>query len=156
MKEINTKAMMIAYLKYETARKTDKYIETEKCRECFEQFLNESEKLTRAIEDAEGRSTARTIDAKMVLNSLNEIEKKLNIPKRYLEGCTVYVDLNAQEFPKAYKYTPESTHYSSTYKNGSWRITEIWRGKTGNVRVKAEMTADAEQKILERYRRFYV
>lgn len=47
-----------------------------------------------------------------------------------MDGVTVAVDLNAQNFPNKYKGTPYSTIFEARYKSGSWRITDIYRAET--------------------------
>lgn len=109
-------------------------------------FLTASVALTEALEEAQKRCTARTIDAKTVCRSLKEVEQRLDLPKRALEGISVTVDANAQDFPKAYKYTPESTVFSAVYKSGSWKITEVTRAKTARLSQGTRVTLTEEAK----------
>lgn len=83
--------------------------------------------VTAAIKAAEGRATVRTITAEDIALYLIEVEKTLALKKAYMNGVSVSVDLNAQAFAKAYKYTPESTQFKAEYKNGSWRLTDVYR-----------------------------
>lgn len=87
---------------------------------------NES-KIQQMIDDAQGRATARVIDINDILNATVKIEAVLNVPKKYLEGIVYSVDMNAQDFPNAYKYVPDSTHFVLTYIKGSWRVSDIAR-----------------------------
>lgn len=82
-----------------------------------------------AIQEAEGKATARTITAEDIARTLIRIEDSLNISKKAMDGIKVTADINSQKFPKAYKYTPESTHFKAEYKNGSWRLTDIYRAE---------------------------
>ena len=102
---------------------------TEDLYAAYEAWQNASAILTDAIDAAEGRSTERTITAYDVIESLRSVENSLNIPKKHLEGVSVTIDVNAQRFPKAYRYTPESTIFSATWRKGSWRVTDIYRGE---------------------------
>lgn len=115
-------------------------------------FLTASAALSEAIDDAQKRCTSRKLDAQRLCRALREAEKKLDLPKRLLEGVTVEIDVNAQDFPKAYKYTPESTIFQATFKSGSWKVTDIFRGKTKELYkgTHVELTDDAKAAIIER------
>jgi hypothetical protein len=111
---------------------------------------NES-KIQQMIDDAQGRATARVIDINDILNATVKIEAVLNVPKKYLEGIVYSVDMNAQDFPHAYKYVPESTHFTLTYKNGTWRVSDIIRAQCrtyGHAFVCENMSAETEQAII--------
>ncbi len=90
--------------------------------------FNESAKpLQMAISVVEGRACVRTIRAIDVCRALRDIERKLALPKVALEGVEVDVDLNAQTFPRAYKWQPDSTQFKAIYRNRHWSVTEIGR-----------------------------
>lgn len=89
-----------------------------------------SEKITDAIRDAEGRATARTITAQNVIDTARKITRRLGIPKKYMIGITASVDYHAQNFPNAYKYTPESTQFRMIYTASGWALTSISRETT--------------------------
>jgi len=108
-------------------------------------------KILQMMDDAQGRATARTIDLDDILTAARRIENALNIPKKYLEGLVYSVDMNAQDFPRAYNYVPESTHFTLTYKNGTWRVSDIVRGQCrtyGHTFVCDSMSAETEQAII--------
>lgn len=107
--------------------------------------------VTAAIEAAEGRATVRTITAEDIALYLIEVEKTLALKKAYMNGVTVSVDLNAQAFPAAYKYIPESTQFKAEYKNGSWRLMEVWRGRcrtSGKHACHVELPEAAKKEII--------
>lgn len=79
------------------------------------------------IRQAEGRSSVRQISAKLVMETADGITKRLGIPKKAMVGIVVYADPNAQKFPNAYKYTPESTHFTMEYRSGGWYLTDVER-----------------------------
>lgn len=108
--------------------------------------------LQEAIKEAEGRATARKISYHDIFTRIEAVEGKLKITKKAMNGIKICCDPNAQDFPKAYKYTPESTHFVAEYKNGSWRITNIFRDVCGKHDIKIELTEEAEKAILENYR----
>ncbi len=98
--------------------------------EQVEAFNRVSEPLRKALEEAEGRATARTLTAAKICEILRGIEERCPT-KKALEGTVVRYD-GGEHFPSAYKYTPESTHFTAEYKRGSWRITDIHRGVCPN------------------------
>lgn len=115
-----------------------------------------AEKLTAAIKAAEGRATARCITPAMISNALEAVEKRLGIMKKRMEGVKVEIDCNAQDFPKAYKYTPESTFFEATYRGGSWRITDIYRYRTrrASAGYSVTLTDTAKAAIIEAHERW--
>ena len=92
-------------------------------------IINETnkDKIKAAIQEVEGKASARTIDYDDIIRATQRIEKRLGIPKKYLEGVRYDVDLHAQNFPKAYKYKAESTQFVIEYLKGKWRLVSIER-----------------------------
>lgn len=86
--------------------------------------ITNEEKLTAAIKEAEGRATARTVTANDIIRVLNNVGK--GIPKTKLSGTIVHYD-GAEHFPNAYKYRPESTHWTAENIKGKWYVTNIAR-----------------------------
>lgn len=88
-------------------------------------------KLEALIKEAEGRATARTITVDDVVDALAEAEEHLDrlSTKKDMIGTTVRVDVNAQRFPRAYNYTPESTHFEAEVTKSGWRVTKVYRAE---------------------------
>lgn len=80
------------------------------------------------LEAVQKRCTARTIGLSDICHQLRRVNVTFGISKKAMDGLKVVVDCNAQDFPSAYKYNPESTLFTAHYKNGSWRIASIKRG----------------------------
>lgn len=117
-------------------------------------YIKESniEKIKKEIDKAEGRASARTILAEDMIKACNYVEKKLGINKVDLVGVEINVDLNAQNFPRAYKYTPESTHFSAIYKKSGWYLMSVYRGWTrtrGNT-YWVTLTEKAQAAVIKR------
>lgn len=87
-------------------------------------------KIEKMIKEAEGRATTRTITYNNIVIALKCIENKLNIYKKDMVGIIASVDLNAQNFPNAYKYTPKSTHFNVIRKANGWDLRWIERDIT--------------------------
>ena len=113
--------------------------------------------LLHAIVEAEGRATARTLFPRTLLVKIEEIEDHFAVPKRSMEGLKIIVDCNAQNFPRAYNYTPESTLVELEFKKGSWRVTNIYRGKThsaGSAVKVLFMPDEMKGELIEKYMNF--
>lgn len=109
--------------------------------------------LSAALDEAQGRAKVRTIKTTDIISALAEIEDTLSIRKKAMDGIRVEVDLNAQDFPNAYKYRPESTIFSALYKNGAWRVTDIGRYPThrASCRISVIHTDASKNALIERF-----
>ena len=114
------------------------------------------EKLDKAIKEAEGRATARTIKPGAIVDVLKYVEVRLGVSKKALEGTTVVADYNAQTFPAAYKGVPESTIFSAIFLRGTWRVTDISRGKTHSPHhaCQVQMTDECKAAVIEKLSKF--
>lgn len=92
-------------------------------------IINETNKakIETIIQEVEGKASMRTITYNDIIKATQHIEKKLGIPKKYMEGVRYDVDLHAQNFPKAYKYRAESTQFTVEFSKGKWRLVSIGR-----------------------------
>ena len=112
------------------------------------------EAIEKAIAEAEGKATARTISAGAIIYTAEEIEQYLGIPKKALEGTRVSVDLNAQTFPAAYtnRNTPYSTHFDMIYTHREWRLERVYRARTNAPlhRYDITLTPEGKQAVLDR------
>lgn len=111
------------------------------------------EKMIKEIDTVQNRCTARTIEYFHIVNTVMEIENKYNLTKKQLEGCKFDVDMYAQDFPRAYKYTADSTQFTIVMEKGKWRITDIDRYATrkSGQRIIATLTDEAKTAILNKY-----
>ena len=105
-----------------------------------------------AIKNAEGRSRVRTIEPADIHEALTEIENALSIPKKYMKGVKCKVDANAQHFPSAYKYAPESTWFEAEYRSSGWFVTNIYRYKTAapSERIHVYHTEESKAAVVKR------
>ena len=108
--------------------------------------ITNTKKLEEAIKKAEGRATARTLSIYTIMSNLNQIK----VPKSRLDGTRVEYD-GGQKFPNAYKYTPESTHFTAENVKGRWYVTNIWRDTcpNRNTSMYVEYSEAAKAWILE-------
>lgn len=89
--------------------------------------IQNTDKLSKAIADAQGKATARTITAGGICHILD----KIKVPKNRLNGTMVHYD-GGEHFPNAYKYRPESTHWIAENINGKWYVVDIYRDTCPN------------------------
>ena len=103
------------------------------------------------------RSRTRTIVVMDILNYLARVEAELDIPKTAMEEVSVTVDRNSQNFPSAYHGIPESTLFHAVFRNGSWRIDDIFRGRTrrANQRIFVNHTETSKKALVNKYTTFY-
>lgn len=98
--------------------------------------------------------TARTITFAEAHEALKAYTEKLGISKKALIGSEITdCDLNAQSFPSAYKYCPDSTHFSAIYKTTGWVITNFWRDRTNapSKKIVAKLSDSAKQALIDRF-----
>lgn len=120
---------------------------------------NRSEKTVSALESAikaaEGKASVRKISCDDIFDAVDEVEERLSISKKAMDGVIIYFDCNAQDFPNAYKYVPESTHFAAVYKNGSWRVTDIRRDVCNKKRICIVLTDTAKEAIIKNHTIIY-
>ena len=87
----------------------------------------EKDKIAAAIKLAEGRSRERTVTPDDILNAIEMAEKVWKLPTRLMTGIKIDVDINAQNFPRRYKWSAESTHFTAEHRGSRWYLTDIRR-----------------------------
>lgn len=112
------------------------------------------EKVQKELDNVQKLSKARTVSIKDIKEFLEKAVEKLGIPKKYMNGISVTIDVNDQDFPAAYSYTPESTIIQAVYKNSNWKITDIYRGRTRGAgkEICCRLTDEAKEKVLDKYK----
>ena len=102
------------------------------------------DRINAAIKEAEGKATARTIGYDDIVSELSWLESFWKVPKKALTGSTVWVDTNAQTFPGAYNYIPESTHFKAKKTASGWSLVDVCRFKCGGPRSEFQVTLTDE------------
>ena len=114
-------------------------------------------KIEEMLAEVQEKSRVRTISFDDMMDVITRIEKRLGeIRKKYWKGIRVHVDCNAQDFPGAYKGTPESTQFTIERATSGWALTGISRNRTKGQyeEVYIELTEEAKQQLLDAYRGF--
>ena len=111
---------------------------------------NNEEKLKVIIAGVEGKARERLLCLTDINTALEKVEKHLNIKKKALEGTEIYVDVNAQSFPNAYRYIPYSTNFKAKYRKGTWLISDITRSECTERYVLIILPETAKVALLER------
>lgn len=96
---------------------------------------------------------ARTITYADIERALNDVEKRIGVPRCKLDGTEVVVDVNGDNFPSAYKYTPYSTVFRAVNKSGKWVLLDVYRAPSHrfNQRVKCTLSDTTKKSVLERF-----
>lgn len=113
------------------------------------------EKIAAILDDVQKRSKERTITVDTIFAYPQKIVKELGIAKCHLEGSTFCVDPNAQDYPKAYSYTPKSTQFMLVFSNGTWKVKWIDRLSSRmngyGKKVESRLSDSAKAAIVERF-----
>lgn len=108
------------------------------------------------LQRVQSRCEVRLVDFDDIRRFCQKIEWHLRISKKALEGVEAVVDIHAQNFPHAYKYTPDSTWVKVAYSNGCWHYIDAQRARTaseGHGYV-LSLTRAAEAEILRHHKIF--
>lgn len=118
--------------------------------------VENKDRIEEAIRKVEGRATARTIDFEIILKSIEKIEDHLGIAKKDMTGCEATVDFYADDFPQAYKWTPESTQFHIKKTASGWNLISVYRAKCGRYKERyfVSLTEEAKKAVLEKAARF--
>lgn len=118
--------------------------------------IKNTDKLEKAIQDAQKRAHVRTIEYYNIVNACNVVEKHLSIPKTRMNNISFWCDPNAETFKGSYKGIPESTIFECAYHNGNWYLVDIKRGQTfaKTIKYRVSLTEEAKQAILDRCKWF--
>lgn len=113
--------------------------------------ITNQKKLEALIKEAEGRATARTITVDDIVDALAEAEEYLAhlATKKDMVGSRVHVDVNAQHFPRAYKYIPESTHFVAEVTKSGWKVLSVNRSICKTVRMDFTFSEAVEKNMVE-------
>lgn len=108
--------------------------------------------LDKAIKDAQGRCTSRTIDVMDVLIWADRIQHRLAIPKSHMDYIRASVDIHhADSHFKRYT-TPQSTHFQLEYRSGKWRVIRVWRDYIGRAHpVYLYLPPEARKALADKY-----
>ena len=102
--------------------------------------------LREIIACAEGRATVRRLSVDDIMTAIDDVPGC--VKKKHLPGCEVHCDPHAQTFPRAYKHTPDSTHFSAVYRASGWYLTRVCRDTCGTSRGRLVLTDGAKADII--------
>lgn len=117
--------------------------------------VNNAERIMKNFASVQGKATARTVDSYSELERICDgVFKRVDITKKALNGTQFTYDFR-QTFPSAYRYIPESTHFTCEYRNGNWYIIEAWRSKCPNnnsfYSYVLRLSDTAKEAVLQKY-----
>lgn len=115
------------------------------------------EKIQTALDEVQGRCKERIVTAKRVMKSCEEIEEYFGISKKAMTGLVVNVDVHAEKYARAYKYTPRSTQYTLERRASGWYVYNIGREITGGTLKMFEvstMPEETKKALINRFTKF--
>ena len=112
------------------------------------------DKVKEALTKANGRAKERLAYPSDVVVAVLMVERhleKIGIPKNLWKGLMVEVDLRAQKFPRAYKWSADSTQFAIERRASGWFLVWTYRGACGEQKYKFSkpFTAEQEKAILK-------
>ena len=112
---------------------------------------NNIEKIKDIVDDVQEKARVRKITLDSIYNAVEDIRYKLDVPKKYLDQISVWVDPNAGKFPKAYRGTPESTQFQISFFKGKAYLTSVERTDVKKNRYRFNLNDIVKEKIIESY-----
>ena len=112
---------------------------------------NNIEKIKDAIDGIQEKARVRKISPDSICQAVEDIRYKLDIPKKYIDGISVWVDPHAGKFPKAYRGTPESTQFEITFFKGKGYLTSVERTDVKKNRYRFILNETVKEKIIQSY-----
>lgn len=108
------------------------------------------------LDAANHLARTRTVDIDEVYGAVTVLERKFeDCTKKSMEGLTVNVDLNSQDFPNAYRGVPMSTHFTLVYEKRSWRFVSAERSRCGeSKRYDVTLTDPMREELLKAFESF--
>lgn len=114
------------------------------------------EEVQSQLDKANYLARTRTVDIDDVYDAVYILERKFeDCTRKSLEGLTVNVDLNSQDFPNAYRGVPMSTQFTLVYEKRSWRLVRVERLRCGMFkRYDVTLTDAMREELLKRFESF--
>lgn len=108
------------------------------------------------LDRANHLARTRTVDIDEVYGAVAVLERKFeDCTKKSMEGLTVHVDLNSQDFPNAYRGVPMSTQFTLIYEKRSWRFVYAERMRCGaSKRYGVTLTDAMREDLLKQFESF--
>lgn len=114
-------------------------------------------RIEKILEKVQKKSRVRTINYDMLQSEIEKVNRRLcDIPATYQVGIEVDIDIHAENFPNAYRWTPESTQFSMIRTSSGWKLLDIYRGTTKREKYRAlfKLTDEAKEALLAAYTRY--
>lgn len=114
------------------------------------------EAIAEAISNAEGRATARTMNAEYVGSKLfYVVNRYLNdMPKKALTGTRATIHASTKKLPSSYKYHAESTQAEFMHDGKGWALVNVCRdtlkqSSSAKEGVELELSDTAKEWLLD-------
>ena len=90
------------------------------------------EMVTAALAKVQKGCSVRTISVDFINGVCNTVAERLGVSKAALDGTSIHFTYG-QKFARAYKYTPESTHFHAFHNGKAWIVTSVSREACPNT-----------------------
>ncbi len=120
----------------------------EELKNAREELKKAGAKVQKIIDEVQGRAKERTIAVNDIAGAVINAEQKIGLTKKALNGCSIWFDLNGQDFPSAYKWTPMSTQFTVEMINGKWYLTDVQREKCTKATADVRLTEQAKELLM--------
>lgn len=91
--------------------------------------IEHEERVTAAIDEAEGKAQARTLGINRIKDEVEKAERQLSIlriPKKAWIGCKV--ELRPESVPNSYQHAAHGTHATIQRFSTGWFLVDVSRG----------------------------
>lgn len=112
---------------------------------------NMRDRLNAELSAVQHACSARTISVDDIVSACGELEEMLSVPKNALKDVCVHIDINAQDFPSAYKYDPLSTHVYLEHNGKCWCVYNLTRERCTRKYIFIAHTATSKEAIIKRF-----
>mgnify|MGYP006952759053 CR=1 FL=1 len=109
-------------------------------------YVAASAELREIIHAAEGRASVRLLSVDDIMDAIDSVPRC--VLKKHLPGCEIHCDPNAQSFPHAYGYRPDSTHFSVVRRPAGWYLVRVIRDTCGTSHGQLVLTDGAKADII--------
>lgn len=115
------------------------------------------DRIQAVLDEVQEKSKTRTITFDEMIDAAWRVTRHLDIPVRRMKGVRALIDVNAQRFPRSYKFMPYSTQFEIEHSGLEWRVIRIERLPMWKSEKKAiiTLTAGAERAIIERAEKLF-
>jgi hypothetical protein len=119
--------------------------------------VNNKSRIEKVLQDVERRSKTRKIETyDYLVSKVSTVSRKIGITKKAMEGTTFIYYEGAEDFPNAYKFSPQGTKIEVRYgKSGAVYLVDISRDDVDHKKnFYVRLSESAKKAVLEKMEKF--